>query len=151
MSSVTLLSSDGEAFVVDVDVAMQSPTLKYMIENNIIDNGIPLPDIGGEILSRVIEYCKKHAGPDRIDRADEEELISWDSDFVKVDRDTLFELVKASKFLDIKNLLDLTCRAVADMIKGKSAAEIRRIFKVEYDFSAEEEAQILEENEWAFD
>jgi len=44
---------------------------------------------------------------------------------------------------------DLGCRTVASMIKGKQPEEIRKLFNIKNDFTAEEEAQIRRENEWA--
>jgi len=61
----------------------------------------------------------------------------------------LFELVTAANFMDIKPLLDLTCYAVAVMIKGKSADEIRSIFNISADFTPDEEHQVQQENKWA--
>ncbi|MCI42057.1 SKP1-like protein, partial [Trifolium medium] len=40
----------------------------------------------------------------------EDDLKAWDLDFVKVDTATLFELILAPNYLDIKSLLDLTCQ-----------------------------------------
>mmetsp|Transcript_6882 Transcript_6882/g.874 ORF Transcript_6882/g.874 Transcript_6882/m.874 type:complete len:84 (+) Transcript_6882:248-499(+) len=74
---------------------------------------------------------------------------SWDSAFVDIEQEVLFELILAANYLDIKPLLDLTCAKVASMIKGKSPEEIRRTFGIENDFTPEEEAQIREENRWA--
>lgn len=42
---------------------------------------------------------------------------SWYAEFVEVDQTTLFELVTAANFMDIKPLLDLTCLAVSFYIK----------------------------------
>ncbi|KAF7815535.1 SKP1-like protein 1A [Senna tora] len=148
---VTLLSSDGEAFVVGVDVVMQSQTLKHMVEDSCVDNGIPLPNVTGKSLSKVIEYCNKHAGVDKYDPVNEE-LKSWDSDFVvNLDQPTLFDLIEASNYLDIKNLLDLTCKRVADMIRGKTPEEIRETFHIKNDYTPEEEEEVRRENEWAFE
>lgn len=44
----------------------------------------------------------------------------WDAEFVKVDQSTLFDLILAANYLNIKGLLDLTCQTVAQMIKGKT-------------------------------
>ncbi|CAK9156970.1 unnamed protein product [Ilex paraguariensis] len=56
---------------------------------------------------------------------------------------------KAANYLDIESLLDLTCQTVADMIKGKTADEIRNTFNIENDFTPEEEEEIRRENQWA--
>jgi S-phase kinase-associated protein 1 len=52
--------------------------------------------------------------------------------------------------LNIKNLLDLTCQTVADMIKGKTPEEIRKTLNITNDLSPEEEEEVRREHEWAF-
>lgn len=47
----------------------------------------------------------------------EETVQEWYAEFVKVDQRMLFELVTAANFMDIKALLDITCLAVAVLIK----------------------------------
>jgi len=47
----------------------------------------------------------------------------------------LCELASAAYYLEIRPLVDLTCRAIAKLLKGKSPAEIRRTFNILYDFS----------------
>ncbi len=56
-----------------------------------------------------------------------------------------------SKYLNIKNLLDLTCQTVADMIKGKTLEEIRKTFNIKNYFTPEEEEEVRRENQWAFE
>lgn len=66
----------------------------------------------------------------------------------QVDQGTLFELILAANYLDIKGLLDVTCKTVANMIKGKTPEEIRKTFNIKNDFTATEEEQVRKENEW---
>lgn len=91
-----LKSSDGESFEVDEAVAVESQTIKHMIEDDCADNGIPLPNVTSKVLAKVIEYCKKHVetpkSDDRPSSADDD-LKSWDAEFVKVDQATLFDLI----------------------------------------------------------
>ncbi|KAG2698295.1 hypothetical protein I3760_07G144700 [Carya illinoinensis] len=151
---ITLKSSDGETFEVDEAVALESQTIKHMIEDDCADNGIPLPNVTSKILSKVIEYCKKHVeAPKAEERAAslDEDLKTWDAEFVRVDQATLFDLILAANYLNIKSLLDLTCQNVADMIKGKTPEEIRKTFNIKNDFTPEEEEEVRRENQWAFE
>ncbi|KAG5551512.1 hypothetical protein RHGRI_009808 [Rhododendron griersonianum] len=130
-------------------VALQSQTIKHMIEDDCADTGIPLPNVTSGVLSKVIEYCKKHAespGPNDDDRAGNDALKTFDAKFIDVDQGLLFDLILAANYLDIKSLLDLTCQTVADMIKGKTPEEVRKIFNIVNDFTPEEEDEVRREN-----
>ena len=70
------------------------------------------------------------------------------ADFIKLDQETLFELIICANFMDISPLLELSTATVASYIKGKTPDEIRRTFNIENDFTPEEEAQVREENNW---
>ncbi|XP_044508615.1 SKP1-like protein 1B [Mangifera indica] len=152
---IILRSSDGEPFQVDEAVALESQTIKHMIEDDCADNGIPLPNVTSSILAKVIEYSKKHvesrlteAANNKINHqlnsnaAAEEDLKNWDAEFVKVDQATLFDLILAANYLNIKGLLDLTCQTIAHMIKGKTPEEIRRMFNIKNDFTPDEEEEV---------
>ena len=128
--------------------------------------------------SQIIEYCKYHAdtvpaegvgtpAPTEGGAApaappaalpanpaslhSEEEAKEYDAAFVKVDQSTLFELILAANYLNIKPLLDLCCLTVANMIKGKTPEEIRKTFNIVNDFTPEEEEEVRRENQWAFE
>merc|ERR1712000_702517 len=116
-------------------------------ENFADDEPIPVPNVNGNILQKVIEWCKHHKNevPSTEDDDNEkrsDDIGAWDLDFLKVDQGTLFELIMAANYLDIKRLLDICCKNVANMIKGKTAPEIRKTFNIKNDFTEEEEAQV---------
>ncbi|CAA2978509.1 SKP1 1A [Olea europaea subsp. europaea] len=158
---IVLKSSDGETFEVEETVAVESQTIKHMIEDGCADTSIPLPNVTSKTLAKVIEYCKRHveatakASTDgtlaSADKVADEDLKGFDADFVKVDQSTLFDLILAANYLNIKSLLDLTCQTVADMIKGKTPEEIRKTFSIKNDFTPEEEEDVRRENAWAFE
>ncbi|KAJ3209664.1 hypothetical protein HDU83_009722 [Entophlyctis luteolus] len=169
---VRLTSSDLVEFVVDRPVAERSLLLRNMLEDvgDADDSPIPLPNVSAFILKKVIEYCDHHRN-DPLPTADDEkdaafdapgsvgrrraaadDIDEWDAAFIKVENnELLFDIILAANYLDIKPLLDLGCKAVANMLKGKKAEEIREMFNIENDFTPEEEEQIRRENEWAAD
>ncbi|ESQ30590.1 hypothetical protein EUTSA_v10012168mg [Eutrema salsugineum] len=149
--TIVLKSSDGETFEVEEAVALQSQTVAHMVEDDCVGDGIPLPNVTSHILTKVIEYCKKHVVVDG-DNGSSAELKNWDAEFMKnMDQPTLFHVILAANCLNIKSLLDLACQTVADLITGKTPQEIRTMFNIENDFTPEEEAEILRENQWAFE
>jgi S-phase kinase-associated protein 1 len=90
------------------------------------DIDIPVPNVAEDVLEKVVEFMKHYAEeemtaiatPLRSDKL-EEMVQPWYSDFAKVPRPMLFDLVAAANFMDVKPLLDLTCLATSILIKGK--------------------------------
>jgi S-phase kinase-associated protein 1 len=155
---VTLLSNDGAEFEVLVDVAKMSETIRNLMEDAGIEQAIPLPNVNGDVLKSVIDYCTYHyehpqaisADAEKVQDAERrtDDIIPWDLDFCKVTHDRLFQYILAANYLDIKPFLDLGCKTVANMIKGKTPEEIRKTFGIKDDFTPEEEEQVRRENEW---
>lgn len=119
---------------------------------------VPVPNVSSTVLKKVLEYCEYHKDDPFEPPEDSEtrakkstEIGEWDSKFLQVDQEMLFEIILAANYLDIKPLLEVGCKSVANMIKGKTPEEIRKTFNIENDFSPEEEEQIRRENEWAED
>ncbi|GAA5839214.1 hypothetical protein JCM3766R1_003144 [Sporobolomyces carnicolor] len=159
MAPVKLVSSDNEEFEVEKDVATRSVLVKNMLEDvGESDHPIPLPNVSAQVLKKVLEWCEHHKkDPEPLaediddSRRKTTEISDWDAKFIQVDQEMLFEIILAANYLDIKPLLDVGCKTVANMIKGKQPEEIRKLFNIENDFTPEEEAQIKKENEWAED
>jgi S-phase kinase-associated protein 1 len=145
--------------------AKQSALLNGMLEDTSEgeETVVPVPNVNAATLKYVIQYLEYHkdAKADTIDKplkGDLKEIISqWDKDFLYGDlikggdekqHDILVDVVMAANFLDIKDLLDLCCAAIANMIKGKTPEQLKELFQIERDFTPEEEAKIREENRW---
>ncbi|XP_059624696.1 SKP1-like protein 1B [Cornus florida] len=150
--TVVLRTSDGETFEVEEVVALESQTIKHMIEDDCADSVIPLPNVNSKILSMIIEYCKKHIEtPKSEDKISDDAFKTFDANFIKaVDQATLFDLILGADYLDIKSLLDLTSQTVADMIKDMTLVEVRKTFNIKNDYTSEEEEELRKENTWAF-
>jgi S-phase kinase-associated protein 1 len=155
---VHLVSQEGESFDVALGTAQMSELVRTMIDEDQEDDEaqeIPLPNVKSTILALVIEFIRHFATEPMTEiekplkSANMSEVVQeWYANFVAVEQETLFELILAANYMDIKSLLDLTCATVASMIKGKSPEEIRKTFNIVNDFTPEEEQQVREENKW---
>ena len=144
---VKLKSKQEDLFEVEIKAAFRSITIKNMVEDTGLDIHVPVPMVDSLTLVKVIEYLKYHQQAEE-ETIPEDEQTRWDKDYIRVDDETLFNTILAANYLDIKPLLDLTCKAVADEIKGKSPEEIRLRFNIKNDFTPEEEEEVKRENAW---
>ncbi|BCS03935.1 SCF ubiquitin ligase subunit skpA [Aspergillus luchuensis] len=155
---LTFISGDGVHIECERDVAERSLLIKNMLEDlGDANEEIPIPNVNEAVLKKVIEWCRHHkndppsTGEEDDSRRKTTDIDEWDQKFTQVDQEMLFEIILAANYLDIKGLLDVGCKTVANMIKGKSPEEIRKTFNIQNDFTPEEEDQIRRENEWAED
>ncbi|KAJ9627223.1 hypothetical protein H2203_003685 [Taxawa tesnikishii (nom. ined.)] len=155
---VLLTSSDNVTIETERAIAERSMLIKNMLEDlgNPGEEAIPIMNVSEPVLRKVLEWCehhKKDPAPTTDDDADNRkkttDIEEWDQKFMQVDQEMLFEIILAANYMDIKALLDVGCKTVANMIKGKSPEEIRKTFNIQNDFTPEEEDQIRRENEWA--
>lgn len=157
--TVKLQSADSKEFDVPVEYAKQSVTISNMIEDIGLeaDSVIPLPNVSGTILKKIIEYCEyhwNHPTPvvEKVDERRTDDIIPWDRDYCNVPQEALFELILAANFLDIKPLLDVCCKTVANALKAhKDPEDIRRYLNIKNDFTPEEEIAARKENEWCLE
>ncbi|CAN1229786.1 SKP1-like protein 4 [Linum perenne] len=157
--NLKLKSSDGETFEVSEAVASKSKMIKNMIDDDCADGTIPVANVTGKVMAKVIEYCKKHVDEEEKQKdiipafsSSSDQAADWDGKFVKeLSMEMLFDVTLAANYLDIKELLDLTCEYIASMMKGKEPEEIRKIFNIKNDYTKEEEDEVRRENQWAFE
>ena len=91
-------------------------------------------------MERVIEYCEFHLAPGHSIK----ERKNFNKQFLRADTARLCELASASHYLDLKSLIDLTCRALAKHIQGKNPEEIRETFNLPDDLTEEEKVAPIE-------
>ncbi|KAG4034305.1 hypothetical protein MFRU_003g02750 [Monilinia fructicola] len=160
-TTIVLVSNDNASITVDRAVAERSMLIKNMLEDlgdGVLSTPVPIPNVNEAVLRKVIEWAEHHkhdpvpaTDDDSDSRKKTTDIEEWDQKFMQVDQEMLFEIILAANYLDIKALLDVGCKTVANMIKGKSPEEIRKTFNITNDFTPEEEEQIRRENEWAED
>ncbi|CAN7062213.1 unnamed protein product [Brassica oleracea var. botrytis] len=152
MEMFVLKSSDDESFEVDEAVVLQSQLLSNLFEDCSGARECKIDEVTGEVLSKVVEYCKNHVVMQDSSSSSSsagDALKKWDDKFItRMDLSMVFDLIMTANYLNIKGLFDLTCQRVADEIAAcKDHKEIRAKFGIVSDYTAEEEAEVLKENE----
>lgn len=149
--------ADGTELVARPSVLRQCVTLKNLMEDLSHDTTSPLPvhNINKTTMERVIQFSNwhdEHPGEEFITKK-ADDVKEWDKSFMASmeSQSDVFELILAANYLEHKQLLDLTCITVANMIRGKTPEEIRKQFNIKNDFTPEEERRVREENEWVED
>ncbi|KAL0339428.1 UNVERIFIED_CONTAM: SKP1-like protein 21 [Sesamum angustifolium] len=138
---VWLQTSDGSIQQVEQEVAMFCPLICREIQSGMGSSKnypISLPSrVNPPMLSLILDYCRFHQVPGRSNK----ERKSFDEKFVRMDTKRLCELTSAADSLQLKPLVDLTSRALARVIEGKSPEEIREIFHLPDDLTEEEKLE----------
>jgi S-phase kinase-associated protein 1 len=125
---VTLVSKDEQDFKLEVGMAKKFETVEKLIEDSGVEDKIPLKEVTGKILSKIVEYLQYHYQNGENSGKD---IIGWDLNFFKMDDETLFSIILAANYLDYPELLDACCKVVANEIKGKTPEEIRKRYNIE--------------------
>jgi len=158
-SEITLVSPDGCKFVVKKRVAKQSVVLQTIMEGDANATEIPLAEEAPrDVLEKIVQFLQHHDGNPMkeivkpIQSSIMADLVSdWDSEFINVDSEFLYKLLKAANYLDIKPLMSLVSAKAATWIRGKTVEDIRAQFKIVNDFNPEEEAEIRKQIKWALE
>ncbi|CAL8468284.1 g7824 [Coccomyxa elongata] len=138
------LESDGTAAIEEIEreVAFLSPYIQREVlhygRGFNTANPIALPSkVTLEVLQLLLQYCRFHRASGRSDK----ERKMFDEKFVRLDTRRLCELTSAADALDMKPLVDLTSRALARLIEGKTPEQIRAQFQLPDDLTEEEKLE----------
>ncbi|XP_020217113.1 SKP1-like protein 21 [Cajanus cajan] len=143
-SYIWLQTADGSIQQVEEEAAMFCP----MICQEVLQTGmgsskayaISLPQrVNPAILGLILDYCRFHQVQGRSNK----ERKTFDEKFIRMDTKKLCELTSAADSLQLKPLVDLTSRALARIIEGKTPEEIRETFHLPDDLTEEEKLEPL--------
>lgn len=161
-NSVEILTEDGQTYTVSVDIAHMSRTLTDLMAD--ARGAVPLAGVDGKTLEKVVEWCKQHvndpkdteaasaqgdvvpAPPKAVELTEEDKAF-----FLPLTQEAIFQLILAANYLDIKKLLDVCCRSVANSVLGKTPKQIYEQFGVLNELTPEEEEEIRKDNPWLED
>ena len=149
-----LLTKSGEFMSVERDLLLKySIFVKGQVDDNPEDEQIILPEITKETLSKVIDFLRHLAAGNPAPDIEKplrsnnmrDVTTDWYANFIDLDDSTVQDLILAANFLDIKELLNLSCAKLGSVIRGLSIPEFRKRFNIENDFTPEEEAEPFDE------
>jgi S-phase kinase-associated protein 1 len=159
-SDVTLVSSDSKKFKVPKNVACLSNIVKEMIdddENDEDDQEIPLTYVKSDVLEKVLEFCT-HCATENDFTKIEKPLSSnemknivprWYAQYINdMSQEMLFEVILASNFMHVQQLLDLGCAKIASMMKGESPENIKELFGISEEITESDIEQTKRDNQW---
>lgn len=164
----TIVTSDKQQCILPIKVALCSEMIASLVTATQCtslrldgDRADGVPEINSATLKRIVEFCKYHSlenpakpdAPKRTLRPDD--MDDWDKKFVSeenLEQKQLFDLILAANYMNFKDLLDVSCKALANRLKGKAPQEIVKYFKAVYPFdkeyTPEEEAQVRKDHPW---
>jgi len=161
MMMIKIKTIDDKVHEVPIKVAKVSMMVKNMLEACPIDpddedaKPIEVQKTDSATLEKILEWCEHHVNDPNVykemeseDDDEEYDFDEWDEEWIeKLDEERLFAVILAADFLDIKMLLDLGSKRVANIIKTMTPAEIRKRYNLVNDLTPDEEEKSRKEND----
>lgn len=136
---VKLLGTDGVVVEFPEHIVKASKTLAGLIDDiGNSDEPIPLMKVTSEMAQRVFAFCQYHYDHPKISITKYVRTgritDAWDIAFCDVPKELKFDTMFAANFLEIKPLIGIMCRSVAnDLDKIKSCKEIKKYLSCRMD------------------
>jgi S-phase kinase-associated protein 1 len=151
---IKLHPEDGEIIDVPEEVTNMAKSIATMLADFGSDGAgdMPIPvKVKPDVLGHVIRFCThyiENPPPKEDEDKKKLELSEHDLKFCNdLDQKTLFSVILAANFLDIKPLLDATCLHIALKLKSMTPEEIRKEYNITKEFTPEEEEKARKEFE----
>jgi len=135
-----------ESFEISKKSAELSKFVTTILEGDSDATSIEIRQVPPETLKHVIEYLQHHKGkepdplPCPVRSIHMAQIVSdkWDATWIDAfDKKTIFEIILAANYMDIKSLLHLGCAKIATLIKQLDQKEINRIIEEEEKYRRE--------------
>merc|ERR1711971_1044173 len=160
---ILTLKSGGQnpkSFEINKTDAELSKFVTTILEGDADATSIEIRQVSAQTLNHVIEYLQHHKGkepgalPCPVRSIHMAQIVSdkWDATWIDAfDKKTIFEIILAANYMDIKSLLHLGCAKIATLIKQLDQKEINRIIEEEEKYRREhaqnEEAKAEEKDD----
>ncbi len=139
METIILRTIDNNLISIDINIIKYSNTIKNMIDCINSDEQIVHlynDNCTSEIIQIIktfLEYIHSHQNElNELKHFNKtlgnSHLNQWLLDFINIENKMLINIINASDYLDIKDLLDFGCWAIANKIKNLSSEEVKKIF-----------------------
>ena len=156
IKKITLECSDGEKIEISLKAAQKSNLIKGILEDFQDEaQSVRLNNVNSTVFKKIKEYLEHYENEDiqplerPLKSQNFKECVNeWDYNFMNVDIDLTFEIISAANYMDIKPLLSLAAAKVATIIKLKTIEDIKKAFNIKKVFTPEEEAKIIDANDW---
>jgi S-phase kinase-associated protein 1 len=122
MELVSLQTSDGDVFKLELSLAQKFQTIDNLIQDAGVNDLIPLKSIDSKIFSKIVDYLMYHHK--------HEDTEKRDTNFFQIDDETLFSIILAVNYLNYPELLDACCKKIASEIRGKTVEEIKKRYNI---------------------
>ncbi|KAK0421272.1 hypothetical protein QR680_015149 [Steinernema hermaphroditum] len=145
VGNLKLRSLDDKEFLFPLKDVKKAAMLQTMIADLGLDTEeamesqpVPLPSVGGDALECIVEWCRMHS--DEAPRSDEDRQIHrFNRNVAKEDielfdkqypRKKLADVINASYFLDMPDLIDTLVKFTANNLEGKTAEEMSKWLEI---------------------
>ena len=152
--NITLETFDKHLIKVSKNTAKMSSVINMMIEDIEDENAIvPLSDKSctQSTMNLVIKYLEKHIEFKK-EKTENNIVIEFDNEFQDQSDKIIFSLILAANFLDIKDLLELMCKKIADELKKCNTQEdVRERFDIREEITQSDVDAVRNAHPWVLD
>ena len=150
MSEIKLKSNDEKEFLISEKAVKRSKLVEGIIEDYQDNKIIPLPDVNGKILQKIVDYLNHYESsePKKIEKPlrkykMEQNFDKWDYNFFfGMTIEDIIDLLNASNYMDIDSLVQLCKSKIAYEIIENPIDQVKTIFKINNDLSKEENEEM---------